>query len=175
MNLGQRLKTLRKKLLLSQEAVGAQGFVSTPGWIKIENNQRLPSDQLVTKFVKWLVQDRYLPSGDQERLREELLTLKYLNHRSEFVRGLAKHHFETTDAGNAVEVSAPSGGENGSGGRGRRGAASGSGSASSAKTSAKPAARPAAKSAAKGSAASASSSSARGGSAKGAKAKAGRR
>ncbi len=166
------MKTLRKKLLLSQEAVGAQGFVSTPGWIKIENNQRLPSDQLVTKFVKWLVQDRYLPNGDQERLREELLTLKYLNHRSEFVRGLAKHHFETTDAGKSVEIEAPSG-ENGSGPRGRRSPASGSSNSGSTKSAAKPAAKPAAKSAAKPAAKAAPSRSVT--PAKGAKAKAGRR
>lgn len=130
MNLGQRLKTLRKRLMLSQEAVGAQGFVSTPGWIKIENNQRLPSDKLVTQFVKWLVQDKYLPGGDQERLREELLTLKYLNHRSEFVRALAKNHHETTDAGKSVEIAAPSGDASTRGRRGGGGGGAGSGGGS---------------------------------------------
>ena len=109
---------MRKKLLLSQEAVGAQGFVSTPGWIKIENSQRLPSDQLISKLVKWLVQDKYLPAGDQERLRDELLMLKYLNHRSEFVRGLATL-YQQTKAGAPVEIEGPS--PEAAAARGRRG------------------------------------------------------
>lgn len=91
-NLGKRLKSMRSHLGLSQEAVGAQGFVSTPGWIKIENGQRLPSDPLISDLTRWLVSDGYLSSGLSERLREELLTLKYLSHSSEFVRALAKAH-----------------------------------------------------------------------------------
>jgi transcriptional regulator with XRE-family HTH domain len=92
MNLGQRLKSLRNDLGLSQEAVGAQGFVSTPGWIKIENGQRLPSDPLLNRLTKWLVHDSYMSPTAAERLREELLTLKYLLNRSDFVRLLARAH-----------------------------------------------------------------------------------
>ena len=40
---GQRLRELRKAAGVSQEAIGSQGFVSTPGWIKMENGQRSPS------------------------------------------------------------------------------------------------------------------------------------
>ena len=94
MNLGQRLKSLRHDLGLSQEAVGAQGFVSTPGWIKIENGQRLPSDPLLTRLTRWLVHDSYMSQTAAERLREELLTLKYLLNRSDFVRLLARAHLK---------------------------------------------------------------------------------
>ena len=61
MTLGDRLKTLRRELGLSQEALGAQGFVSTPGWIKIENGQRQASEKLHRKdWCKWLVGDKYM-------------------------------------------------------------------------------------------------------------------
>lgn len=94
MNLGQRLKNLRRDLHLSQEEIGGHGFVSAPGWIKIENGQRLPSDRLIVEIVRWLVKHKHLASGSSEHLREELLTLKYLGHRSEFVRGLAQKRFD---------------------------------------------------------------------------------
>ncbi len=92
MTLGDRLKTLRRELGLSQEALGAQGFVSTPGWIKIENGQRQASEKLIEKLVRWLVSDKYMRSGAASVLREELLTLKYLGSRSVFVREMAKKH-----------------------------------------------------------------------------------
>lgn len=95
MHLGQRLKQLRRDLQLSQEELGAQGFVSAPGWIKIENGQRLPSDRLIIEIVRWLVKSKHLPATASDPLREELLTLKYLSHRSEFVRNLARTHQET--------------------------------------------------------------------------------
>ena len=57
MTLGDRLKKLRKELGLSQEALGAQGFVSTPGWIKIENGQRQASEKL-TAVAMQVLQDR---------------------------------------------------------------------------------------------------------------------
>ena len=95
MTLGDRLKTLRRELGLSQEALGAQGFVSTPGWIKIENGQRQASEKLLEKLVKWLVGDKYMKAGAAATLREELLTLKYLGARSVFVREMAKKHAKT--------------------------------------------------------------------------------
>ncbi len=99
MTLGERLKSLRNELGLSQEALGAQGFVSTPGWIKIENGQRQASEKLIDKLSKWLVDDKYMRSGAACTLREELLTLKYLGSRSPFVRELAKSHAKKMPSG----------------------------------------------------------------------------
>ncbi len=95
MTFGDRLKTLRRELGLSQEALGAQGFVSAPGWIKIENGQRQASEKLIEKLVKWLVTDKYMKNGPAVTLKEELLTLKYLGARSVFVREMAKKHAKT--------------------------------------------------------------------------------
>ena len=92
MTLGERLKTLRRELGLSQEALGAQGFVSAPGWIKIENGQRQASEKLIDKLAKWLVEDKYMRAGAASAMREELLTLKYLGSRSKFVQELARTH-----------------------------------------------------------------------------------
>lgn len=89
MTLGDRLKSLRKELGLSQEALGAQGFVSTPGWIKIENGQRQASEKLIEKLAQWLVSDKYMKSTAAKNLQEELLILKYLGNRSPFVREMA--------------------------------------------------------------------------------------
>ena len=90
MTLGTRLRLLRKDLGLSQEALGAQGFVSTPGWIKVENGQRQASDKLIDTLTKWLVGEKYLRSGAAQTLKQELLILKYLGNRSPFVREMAK-------------------------------------------------------------------------------------
>ncbi len=92
MTLGERLKTLRRELGLSQEALGAQGFVSAPGWIKIENGQRQASEKLIEKLSKWLVEDKYMRAGAATAMKEELLTLKYLGSRSKFVQDMAKAH-----------------------------------------------------------------------------------
>lgn len=104
MNLGLRLKNLRRDLHLSQEELGAQGFVSAPGWIKIENGQRLPSDRLIVEIVRWLAKSKHIASAESDRLREELLTLKYLSHRSEFVRELAQTHQEKLASSNSGPV-----------------------------------------------------------------------
>ena len=102
MTLGERLKTLRRELGLSQEALGAQGFVSTPGWIKIENGQRQASEKLIDKLSRWLIDDKYMRAGAANTLKEELLTLKYLGSRSTFVRELAKTHARKLPAGAAM-------------------------------------------------------------------------
>lgn len=95
MNLiNRRLRELRLSLDLSQEAIGAQGFVSTPGWAKIENATRQPSDTLLEKLVAWLEKDRYVTKREGADLLEELLTLKYMGHLSPFVRRLARMHYE---------------------------------------------------------------------------------
>ena len=83
---------LRQKIGLSQEALGAQGFISTPGWIKIENGQRQASEKLIGDLTKWLVQSKHLRSGAASALKEELLTLKYTGSSSRFVQELAKAH-----------------------------------------------------------------------------------
>ena len=107
MALGDRLQTLRCGLGLSQEAVGAQGFISTPGWIKLENSQRLPSEKLVEKLVAWLVKEKHIAASKAKGLKEELLTLKYLGSTSAFVRGLAKAHAETLPTGAAMLAEEP--------------------------------------------------------------------
>ena len=91
-NFGERVKTLRQALELSQEAVGAQGFVSTPGWIKIENGQRQASEKLIERLTKWLVQSKHLRAGAAATLKEELLPLKYMGSNSPFVQELARAH-----------------------------------------------------------------------------------
>ena len=90
MTLGNRLKKLRQEIGLSQEAIGTQGFVSTPGWIKLENGQRQASEKLIDKLTKWLVGDKYMKAPAATTLKEELLILKYLGNRSPFVRDMAK-------------------------------------------------------------------------------------
>ena len=102
MNLGNRLKALRRELGLSQEAFGAQGFVSSPGWIKIENGQRQASEKLLERITKWLVEDKYMRAAAASTLKEELLTLKYLGSRSPFVRELAKTHAKGLPGGEAL-------------------------------------------------------------------------
>lgn len=90
--IGRRLHALRKVAGVSQEAIGAQGFVSAPGWIKVENGQRLPSEKLLAAFVGWLVQEKFIRAGAKAALVEELTALKYSTHRSPFLAGLARQH-----------------------------------------------------------------------------------
>ena len=104
MTLGERLKALRRELGLSQEAVGAQGFVSTPGWIKIENGQRQASEKLIDKLVNWLAREKHIRATAATALREELLTLKALGSRSPFVRRLATEHAHQMPGGTALLV-----------------------------------------------------------------------
>lgn len=105
MTLGEKLKAIRRECGLSQEAVGAQGFVSAPGWIKLENSQRSPSEKLIKKLVDWLVQDKHVKASTAKKLTEELLTLKYLGSPSKFVRDIATAHAKTMP--NAETLLAP--------------------------------------------------------------------
>ena len=110
MTLGDRLKALRRDLGLSQEALGAQGFVSTPGWIKIENGQRQASEKLIDKLARWLISDKYMKSGAANTLKEELLVLKYLGNRSPFVREMAQARAKLLpDGGKIVLAEEPAG------------------------------------------------------------------
>ena len=99
MTFGERVKSLRRELDLSQETFGTRGFVSTPGWIKIENGQRQASEKLIERLTRWLVEDKHLRGGAANTLKEELLTLKYLGSRSPFVREMAKKHAKTLAGG----------------------------------------------------------------------------
>ena len=107
MTLGHKLKSLRCELGLSQEALGAQGFVSAPAWIKIENGQRQPSEKLIEALIRWLVQDKHLRATAAGTLKEELFTLRYLGSRSAFVRELAKAHAKTLPGGAALLTETP--------------------------------------------------------------------
>lgn len=102
MTFGERIKNLRQELGFSQEALGAQGFVSTPGWIKIENGQRQASEKLITNLINWLVGDKHMRSGLASTLKEELLTLKYLGSNSAFLRAMAKVHAKTLPSAPAM-------------------------------------------------------------------------
>ena len=108
MTLGEKLKSIRSECGLSQEAVGAQGFVSAPGWIKLENSQRSPSEKLLQKLVEWMVAHKYIKSAAAKGLLEELLTLKYLGSNSKFVRELAHGHAKRMPNGEALLVPTPS-------------------------------------------------------------------
>lgn len=95
-SLRQRLKQVRLSLQISQEALGAQGIISTPGWVKLENGQRQPSDEFLHAFTQWLEKEKYLKHNEAEALLEELLLLKYLEHRSTYVRELARERYGKT-------------------------------------------------------------------------------
>ena len=107
MALGDRLQTLRQDLGLSQEALGAQGFISAPGWIKIENGQRSPSEKLINSLVNWLVGGKYIKVTAAHALRDELLTLKYLSSPSSFVRALATDYASRLPNGAAMLAEEP--------------------------------------------------------------------
>ena len=92
MTFGERVKSLRLELGLSQTVLGSRGFVSAPGWIKIENGQRQASEKLIERLTRWLVEDKYMRAGAVGTLKEELLTIKYLGSRSPFVREMARSH-----------------------------------------------------------------------------------
>ena len=102
MTLGEKFKAIRRESGLSQEAIGAQGFVSAPGWIKLENGQRSPSEKLIERLVTWLVQDKHVRANAAKGLREELLTLKYLSSHSSFVRNLAHTHARSLPTGESL-------------------------------------------------------------------------
>ena len=100
--LGNKLRTLRREIGLSQEAIGAQGFVSTPGWIKIENGQRQASEKLLARFVDWLVSDKHITKSARQPLLEELLLRKHLGNKSAWLRGVLKSVADSTIWGRAI-------------------------------------------------------------------------
>ena len=102
LTIGDRLKALRVSLGYSQEEIGRQGFVSTPGWIKLENGQRSPSEDLLAKLVVWLIKGKYVKKGEGDALHDELLTLKYLGSNQPFIRKLAEDFARSTVWGQAL-------------------------------------------------------------------------
>ncbi len=102
MTLCERLKGLRRDIGISQEAMGAQGFVSTPGWVKIENGQRSPSEALIMRLVSWLVRDGHLGVNTAQALLDELLILKYLGSSSPFIHKMAVNYAERVAAGTVL-------------------------------------------------------------------------
>ena len=102
MTLGDKLQSIRHDCGLSQGSIGAQGFVSAPGWIKLENGQRSPSEKLIHQFVAWLVEGKHVRASASKTLRDELLTLKYLGSNSLFLRDLARTHARTLPGGDAM-------------------------------------------------------------------------
>lgn len=95
LTLGAKVKLLRRAAKLSQEAIGAQGFVSTPGWIKIENGQRHPSEKLITSFVALMVSEKVIHAQHKEAMFNELAALKYVNDRREFLRQMARDYYKS--------------------------------------------------------------------------------
>lgn len=90
--LGDKLRELRKQFGLSQAAVGAGGFVSKPGWIKVENGQRSASDELVGNFVNWLAEQKHIRVTQKPALYTELIVCKYLDDPSDPVRTFAQFY-----------------------------------------------------------------------------------
>ncbi len=109
MTLGEKLRSIRKDCGLSQEAIGTQGFISAPGWIKLENAQRSPSEKLLAKLVGWLAADKYVRASTAKGLLEELLTLKYLGSNSKFLREMAHGHAKRLPNGEVLLVPTPKG------------------------------------------------------------------
>ena len=102
--LNKRLRDLRIALGLSQEAMGSHGFISTPGWVKIENATRHPSDALLYKLCDWLEKEGRVDAAQKQSLLEELLSLKYMNHLSPFVCRLASDYYKTLEIPNVLRL-----------------------------------------------------------------------
>lgn len=107
MTLGERLKTLRNEIGLSQEALGSQGFISAPGWIKIENGQRHASEKLLERLIRWLIDNKHMKAAAANTLRDDLLTLKYLGSNSKFIREMAKVRATGMPNGNVLMEETP--------------------------------------------------------------------
>ena len=71
-----RMKELRLAAKLSQEAIGSQGIISMPGWIKIENGQRNPSEKMLERFVALMVAEGVIHANQAAALLDELAALK---------------------------------------------------------------------------------------------------
>ena len=104
MSLAERLKALRLNIGISQEAIGAQGFVSTHFWIKVERGLRSPSEELIMRLVSWLLKEEYFSVNTAGALLDELLVLKYLGSSSPFIQKMALNYAERITAGTPLLV-----------------------------------------------------------------------
>ena len=89
-----RMKELRLAAKLTQEAIGAQGIISMPGWIKIENGQRNPSEKMLERFVALMVAEGVIHANQEAALLDELAALKYSQHRSDFLRRITRERLK---------------------------------------------------------------------------------
>ena len=89
------MKELRLAAKLTQEAIGAQGIISMPGWIKIENGQRNPSEKMLERFVALMVAEGVIHANQEAALLDELATLKFSHHRSDFLRRITRERLQT--------------------------------------------------------------------------------
>ena len=113
--LSVHLKDLRTSLDLSQEAMGAQGFVSAPGWVKLENGQRDPSEKLIEALAGFIVGERvkrkevFKKDADARtrELKEELLTLKYASSKSAFLRSAVEAYATRLPNYDALRIHEP--------------------------------------------------------------------
>lgn len=94
-NVTARMKELRLAAKLTQEAIGAQGIISMPGWIKIENGQRNPSEKMLERFVALMVAEGVIHANQEAALLDELATLKFSHHRSDFLRRITRERLQT--------------------------------------------------------------------------------
>ncbi|MBE7158255.1 MAG: helix-turn-helix transcriptional regulator [Rhodospirillales bacterium] len=92
--IAKKLRCLRRAGGLTQEAIGAYGFISAPGWIKLENGKRAPSEALLEKLCDFLVAEKVVRAVHKKTLHEELCALKYVGHRSPFLRQLATDYLK---------------------------------------------------------------------------------
>lgn len=84
-----------------------QGFISAPSWMEMENGECEPTEEIIDKLVTWLVRGNYLEVTDAFRLREELLTLKYMASPSRFIRGMAYDRASGLPNGDAILAEDP--------------------------------------------------------------------
>ena len=90
MTLHERLKQLRADTDWSQETFAAHIGISTPGYIKLENGQRLPSEKVITQIAGALFDKKttlYAPLVAS--LIDELSTLKALGSKNPYIRKIA--------------------------------------------------------------------------------------
>ncbi len=93
--LGSRLAEVRRGAGLTQEAAASLALVSTPALIKIEGGRRLPGDDTLDRMTGAFVEIGAVKVRQRKALLEELLTLKYAEHRtSPFLRRLARMQLE---------------------------------------------------------------------------------
>ena len=114
MTLGERLKQLRRELGLSQEAIGKTSLMSAPGWIKLENGQRSPSEKLIRRLYDYLKEEHGYSESKAHKLKLELLLLKYAADPTKFTSVLAMAYVKLYKLESLLSGEKPKAGKNGS-------------------------------------------------------------